>query len=483
MNIKYNNIPASAATNLITFSDVHNILEVSDTTGGTYAIMRISVTGTGFKPYTERSNQWWITMQDNTISNVLEPQNAVNKNFYVNTDNRSTALSIANALRNCPTIASKFNIYLDKSSSNAIVYLKARELGNVDLSYTMSDGLNSFITIATTAGTTSSVLTRTKVYTDVYSNDEYVTTLSKYYYGDKTSFDMSPVLSTMSEKNKTVPYSLYLYSVNTSGTVTTLGSVTGNNATIGYMTNQGDRYLPVNTGITIAQNVQRGAIKQSYNNTILYVYPKENIPFSFYTSRNGTVTYNQAFYTSANELISSANTSINVDGTTNKLKTINIPASPMPANAFYMDIMVEGKRLRYNVIKPVNTSYGYMRINFINSFGGTSFIDLTGEKTIDYTAEQQTYNKNFNNYYTDTILEKELVYGVATKTVYTVKSHLIDEDGKWLYNDLLQSPYAWTKINNTNYAVIVESVTPNEVNNQNSYEMTVKLRISQPTSL
>ena len=483
MNIKYNNVAASAATNLITFSDLPNVLTITDESGGTYAVMKISVTGDGFKPSTEASNQWWITIQDNTISNVLEPQNAVNKNFYVNTDNRSTALSIANALRNCPTIASKFSIYLDKSASNADVYLKAREVGYVDLSYTMADNLSNFITISTTAGTTSSVLTRCKVYTDVYSNNEYVTTLSKYFYGNETSFDMSPVLSTMTEKYKTKPYDLYIYSSNPSGTVVSLGAVSGNNTTYGNAVNGGDRYLTVNTGITIAQNVDRGTIKPPYNNTLLYVYPKETIPFSVYTSRSSSLVYNQAFYTSANELISSGNTTISVDGTVNKLKTFNIPVSPMPANAFYMDINIEGKRLRYNVIRPANTSYGYMRLNFVNSYGGTSFIDLVGEKSIEHTAEQQTYNKNYVDFYTSTINEKELTYGVTTKTVYTVKSHLIDGDGRWLYYDLLQSPYVWTKIDNTNYAVIVESVTPSEVNNQNIYEMSVKFRISQPTSL
>lgn len=84
---------------------------------------------------------------------------------------------------------------------------------------------------------------------------------------------------------------------------------------------------------------------------------------------------------------------------------------------------------------------------------------------------------------TPLINEKELVYNVDTRSTYTVKSHLIAEDGKWMLYDLLQSPYAWTNINGQDYVVIIDSVTEAEQNNQQIYEMTVKFRISQPTSL
>ena len=115
--------------------------------------------------------------------------------------------------------------------------------------------------------------------------------------------------------------------------------------------------------------------------------------------------------------------------------------------------------------------------------GNPRFFDFVGQKTIENTSATVTYNKNNLDYYTAEINEKELVYNVDTKSTYTVKSHLIAEDGKWQLYDLLQSPRAWTNINGQDYVVIIESVSAAEQNNQQIYEMTVKFNISQPTSL
>ena len=219
MNIKYNNIDSAQAHNLVTFSDVPAILEISDTTGGTKATLEMTV-GTGWTATS--NNECWLTFQNNTISNVVDPQNAVNKNFYVASDTHSTAVSIANALRNCPTISASFLVY----TNNDKVICKAREIGAIDLTTTMSENMN--VTIATTAGTASSTLVNSKITVDVTSDNEYVTTLEKYYHGDNCRFDVTPLLATMAEYNKTIPYSLNISTMNASGTVTTLGSVTGN---------------------------------------------------------------------------------------------------------------------------------------------------------------------------------------------------------------------------------------------------------------
>ena len=148
MNIKYNNIDKEQAHELVTFSDVPAILEVSDTTGGTNAVLQLTV-GTGWSA--SSNNQWWLTFQGNTISNVTDPKNAVNKNFYIS-DRHSTAVSIANALRNCPTVVASFRVYVDDYN----VICKAREIGAIDLSTTMPSGMP--VTTATTAGTATSTL-------------------------------------------------------------------------------------------------------------------------------------------------------------------------------------------------------------------------------------------------------------------------------------------------------------------------------------
>ena len=476
MQLKYNGLVQIGAENLITFSDVPNILDISDTTGGTHAMLTLTVNDNWYD-VTTANNQWWLTFQNETISNVLDVDNAVNKNFLITSNKYSTAVNICSALRSCPSISSKFKIYTSTNSLTPTVYLKAREVGTIDLSVSMASGMTTYITTATTAGTSSTILNNAKVNVDIYSNNEYVTSLEKIYYED-CRFDISPVLATLAKTSETTPYSLYVSATNNSGITAVLGNITNNYVTVGYMVNQGQPYLKLTSGVTIAQNVSRGKLRTVDNNTILYVYDN-TIPLSFYTSTSGDTTYTITYKDSAYSTISTTSGTVNV---TEKLTTAIVNIS-LPSDCFYVDLAVGGKTLRYDVIRPLNASYGNQRIYFTNSYGGTSFIDLVGEKQITNESETQTYNKNLLDYYETQTLEKEKVYNTDIKTTYTIKSHLIKEDGKWTFYDLLQSPYAWTKINGKDYVIIVESVQFSEVNNQNVWEGTGKFRISQPTSM
>jgi hypothetical protein len=227
--------------------------------------------------------------------------------------------------------------------------------------------------------------------------------------------------------------------------------------------------------------VARGKLRDAYNSSLLYVYG-DTVPLSFYTtSTAASVTVTESYKDSAFNQITSTTETLTVVGD-GLLHTVTANLS-IPTDCFYVDVTIGGNKLRYNVIRPMKTSYGCQRVYFINSYGGTSFFDFVGQKTIENTSETVTYNKNHLDYYSTSINEKEKVYDVNTKSVYTVKSHLIAEDGKWQLYDLLQSPYAWTNINGQDYVVIIDSVTEAEQNNQQIYEMTVKFRISQPTSL
>lgn len=476
MNIKYNNIDKEQAHGLVTFSDIPAILEVSDVTGGTKATLQLTV-HSGLSATT--NNQWWITFQGDTISNVIDPKNAVNKNFYIASDRHSTAVSIANALRNCPTVAASFLVYAYDDK----VIAKAREIGPIDLTVTKTEGMTG-ISVSSTTGTAYSTLNNSKIMVDVYSNDNYITSLEKNYYGGECRFDMTPVLATLAEYNLTVPYSMNIGSMNSSGAVLTLGSISGNNVSVGYMVNQGEKYLELDSHITIAQNVSRGKLRDAYNNSLLYVYDN-TIPVSFYTTLGGVnLDVLISYLDSAFNQITSSTQTVSVVGP-GFLHTVTVNLN-IPANCFYIDVKIDfysNDKLRYNVIRPMKSSYGCQRVYWINSYGGTSFFDFVGQKTIEYTSETVTYNKSNLDYYSAYINEKEVSYDINTQTTYTLKSHLIEEDGKWQFYDLLQSPRAWTNINGQNYVVIIDSVTEAEQNNQQIYEMTVKFRISQPTSL
>jgi len=475
MNIKYNNIDSAQAHGLVTFSDVPAILEVSDTTGGTKALLQITV-DSGWTA--TANNQYWLTFQGNTISNVIDPKNAVNKNFYIASDRHSTAVSICNALRSCPTVAASFVVYVD--GNKVICY--ARQIGPIDMTVTMTEGL-SYLTLTTVAGTADSILANNKIMVDVYSYYNYVTTLEKNYHNN-CRFDMTPVLATMSKYGETVPYSFEISALDESGTSTSLGSVTGNSVSVGYMVNQGDKFLTINDNIFIAQNVGRGKLRDAYNSSLLYVSADATtIPISFYTTSDDNITATTTYRDSAYNTITSSTQTKSIVDEDGLLHTITLDLN-IPANCFYVDVQLNNlQKLRYDVIRPMNTSYGCQRIYWINSYGGTSFIDLVGQKTIENTSETVTYNKNHLDYYTTNINEKEIVYDVSTNTNYTLKSHLITEDGQWQFYDLLQSPRAWTNINGQDYLIIVDSVSSAEQNNNGVYEMTVKFRVSQPTSL
>ena len=59
MNITYNNL--SSPSNIITFTDIPNILKVNDDNGGTYATFSF-VINTSFKDVTTGDSQWYIRL-------------------------------------------------------------------------------------------------------------------------------------------------------------------------------------------------------------------------------------------------------------------------------------------------------------------------------------------------------------------------------------------------------------------------------------
>ena len=150
---------------------------------------------------------------------------------------------------------------------------------------------------------------------------------------------------------------------------------------------------------------------------------------------------------------------------------------------FYIDVAFGSDAIRFNVIKPVQMTEYCQRILWRNSYGGISFVDLTGQKTETRELNLQTYQKNIFDYYTDPVNELEKVYDNDVEYQVTLRSHLFEEDGKWVYNDLIQSPEVWTTINGEKYAIILESVSVEETDNNGVYQATVKYRFSQKPSL
>ena len=249
------------------------------------------------------------------------------------------------------------------------------------------------------------------------------------------------------------------------------------------MVNQGQKYLD-NTYWQYAMNFSRGQSRSPImNNTILYVY-QPTIPISFYRGNEGggniTITYRDSAYNSVYvQELTWENTYSSIKLIDKELQLIE----NIMRTCFYIDVAFGSDTIRFNVIKPVQMTEYCQRILWRNSYGGISFVDLTGQKTETRELNLQTYQKNIFDYYTDPVNELEKVYDNDVEYQVTLKSHLFEEDGKWVYNDLIQSPEVWTEINGQNYAIILESVSVEETDNNGVYQATVKYRYSQEPSL
>lgn len=491
MNITLNGL--EYGSNLITFTDIPNILKVSDEEYGSYATFAMTFAG-DLSASVTGDGQYHITFMNESIRNVITPSNAVNKNFYISNSNISLAASVARAMRNCPTVAANFNIQNDDNT----VTLTARAIGqvwsNMQGGYYETNIPAANLAITGVDGSTSSPLHGSKIDVDVYTEDEnaqpkYVTTLEKNFYNGEAAFNLSPVLTSFADYGRYYPYTLKVSTIS-NGNYSLLGNVDKNYISVGYMCNQGNKYL-INDYMNLAANYNRGASREFDNNTLLYVY-EPSIDLSFYAGNLGGMTYFVTYYDSAFNVITSTTSTWRNSDSSKGLWDFHISLdAQIDGNAysafnkaFYIDIdLGNSVQLRYNVIKPIKaTEYG-QRILWRNSYGGISFFDFTGKKEETRDVETKTYQKNIFGYYDNPMNELDRAYDNVVKYNVTLKSHLFENDGKYIFNDLLQSSYVWTRINGENYVIILDSVDVTETDNNNIYEATIKYHYSQEPSL
>ena len=434
---------------------------------------------------TTTNGQWYLTFLGETISNVIDPANAINKNFYVSSSNISTAASIARALRNCPIIAANFNVQHDDNS----VRLTAKGSGPVwsrMQNYLQHNLPSSNFTAVGEDGTSYSELAGKRIDVDVYTMDasgrKYVTTLEKNYYGDEAAFNLSPVLTTLAEYGRCKPYTLKISSI-VDGNYELLGTLDDNYISIGYMCNQGNKYLD-GSFAQVAQNYSRGNAQDADNNTILYTYAP-SIPISFYAGNLGGMTIRIDYLGSDYQVLSSDTQTWQNTDSERKLWDLDLRLNSYAfTHSFYVDVNLgTTAKVRYNVIKPLKATEYYQRIKWRNSYGGVSFFDFTGQKSETRDLTVQTYSKNIFDYYTDSKNELEKIYDNQVKYTVTLKSHLFENDGKYIFNDLLQSSSVWTTINGQDYAIIIESLSVDETDQNNVYEATLRYRYSQEPSI
>lgn len=485
MDITLNKL--QSPSNIVCFTDIPNILKVEDSSGGTYATVTLTFSS-GLNSSTTEDGQWYITLFGETISNVTDPKLAVGKSFYIASTTTSTAASVARALRCCPTIAANFDVI----NTSGSVIITAKNVGEVLSDYTTpfdSNIAQSYLLYYGVDGSATSSLYDSKVIVDVFSGTtKYITTLEKNYYGSEAAFNLSPVLTTLADVGKVKPFSLKISKLK-DGAYTSLGTINNNYVTVGYMVNQGDKYINI-AGFNYAQNFSRGENSGFANNSLLYVY-SPSIPISFYNGNDGGFNVTVDYIDSAGSILETVTAMTwNNSDSSKKLWDLNINLAPNTGlkerfkQSFYIDVHLgTHTAVRYNVIKPIKATEYYQRIYWRNSYGGISFFDFTGQKSETRDVEIQTYQKNIFSYYDDEKNELEKIYNNVVKYTVNLKSHLFENDGKYIFNDLMQTTDAWVERNGETYAIIIDSISVEETNQNNIYEASVKYHFSQEPSL
>lgn len=456
MNITYNNL--SSPSNILTFTEVPNILKISENVTGTKCTIQFMM-GDNLRQTVSADSQYYITLFGETVSNVMSATEARNKRFYISDDAKSTAMSIASALRNCGGLNADFDIF----GNGGTVEIIAKTIGKkiTTANYLQRNIPAQYMSVSIQDGNSYSILFNSKIDIDVYDSasvnvSNYITTLEKNWYGDECAFDMSPVLATFSEYGQTKPYSFVINVFREDGEWQNQGTVSGN-TTIGYHANQSDKYKYAQ-GAQMLLNKNRGT-----NGTmILYTY-NNVIPYSVLCGSdtggwNVTVSVKDSAF---NEVYSYTSTGRRT--TSNMIVDTNatIPQTAM-TSGYYVDITIGTQTTRFNIIKPLKATEYYQRIQWRNEYGGISFFDFTGSRSESDSVDIETYEKNIFDYYDNEYFERKMIYSNDYNKTISLKSHLMEEDGKWIFNSLMRSKKVWTTVNGKTYYIIPKSIDVEE---------------------
>lgn len=477
----------------ITFNGVPTILKIDSFGDGDKAKLEITVTtgGNTSEPCYIRINGYTITSTNvlgNDVSSVYLVPLSLGSSYT-----KASAYSIAKAFQNTGLINS-YNVYCDNQvygSTSSKVIIEAKEKGN-QYNFTDIDTNATYISFSSpTNGSSSDLLTGTKVILDVYAESDitkqtqiganskvlpHLVTVEKNYYKDGINFDLSPILATVTENGNITQYNVTASYVK-NGQATVIGELSHNYAANGYSVNQGIFYIPKFSGWYLAQNVSRGTDKSTYNNTTLFYIDGEPINLSFYCYDLSTKSLTINYLDSALNQISTQSVSITPD------KSLYHHSFTPTEGAYYVDVVTPNQgTVRYTNIKPLK--YGnmndYQILNWYNSYGGVSFFPFTAKREEERETEKTLYKKQNFNLYTDNIKSMNKVYSMDNQYSVTLTTHYMDKDGIYSLYDLMNSSEVWTEINGVKYEVIVKNVQVTESNVSGVWQGTVTYEYSSP---
>lgn len=466
MNLTYNGV--SNPQDMLTFSDVHNILKVTDDVVGTLTSIKLTIEPTS----TSTDGQYYLTLLGETVTTVANPSNASNKRFYVGKSKEANAIYLAKALSSCHSIAANYYVYAQDGTCNIVA--KIIGLAITDTANMIQTNLpQNIYTVTLQNGTSTSKLLGSRVVANIMSGDKYVTTLEKTLYGGECAFDMSQVLSTISEYGKTKPYSISVSALLLDGGMTNLGNINAC-TTNGYIANSSSKYLTLNCEIALNTTV-------GDSNIIFYTYDS-TIPFSMLRDSNsGGITYTVNYKDSTMATIQTKQYDRKFTWEdTNLVDTrISIPSN-IKDRVYYVDIVLGHKTYTFNVIKPLKTVGTWKRVYWRNEYGGIQFFDFTSAEVESHSFEIETYEKNIFDYYEDNDSELKKIYKSTNAMSIKLKSHIMEMDGRWVFNSLERSKRLWVEENGIKRYIIPNSVEVTEKSDYNGlYTATLKYQYSE----
>ena len=499
MNITYNGM--TDPKNTVSFTKIPNILKIKENNNGTPASATITISD--LTKVTD-GTEYTLIINGTKLISTQSLVNAAGNKFYLTNNNSEkiiVAYKLVETLRGLNTLPLNYNITLATASDGTlspVITIMAKNNGS-QLNLTIEGTLisSNIATKSITNGTSSSNLLRgviNKVLVEVYevknpnTSDkigntnyvmgEYLTTLTKEAFGEEVSFDLSPLLSAITDYGTLSEINLYVYIMN-DNVMTLAGIMKDIYFTTGYMVNQGVNYLPV-PSTQLAQNVSRGSTKSQLNNTILYVY-QPSIQFTLYvpfpSNTAQAANFQVNYINSANVVIKSTTTSIYL---TNSMTSPVISLDQSLLNqSFYIDVVIpDVGRLRYNVIKPLKATDEIQRVYWTNSYGGTSFFDFTGTRTETRKTKVDYYQQNLFDYYDKDTAQLNKVYNKDVSITVSLSTHSIEKDGTWVFFDLQNSSNAWTYVNGKKYFITITDLKITESQVNDIYTATVEYEYS-----
>lgn len=498
--ITINGRPLSEANNMVFFTDVPNIVTYDNSNQGTPAKLYINV---GTSQYSAQPDGQTITINGETITSVSDISQCNGRFFYLGSNSSWVATTIVDALRNCPSLFANYDIMMNSSDAGDIeepysVIIVARENGtrfNMTLSYTITD--EHTLAFYNYSGQSNDDLKDDKfaivqlqlykytdfdryknvdTYGDVLNDESYVTTMSKTYYSDNISFDISPVISTFAEYGKLVYFRfiLTLFTSSPNHPYQQLASVHNLYALVGYRANGSIPYVPEANTPMLLQNIGNGITYANLHTLYLY---KPYIDFSW-LSEDATSTFvikylNSSYEQQHHTSVVSYNLSNNsID------KHINLNENYVRMST-YVELTLPSNRgkVLYTIAKGLDAADECTRIEWRNEYGGISFFDFSGKQSKTFALKTEAYEKSDLEYYTEKEREQDTVYSREATSTYSVTSHLVNKMGTQFAESLAKSKKAWITNEETGIReiILVQDIAIDEAQgDDNLYQVTVK---------